>query len=72
MKLAITKVNGRVFAISEIKELNAREYAICDNEAKENQKNIKNTMDRYELEIEALLKEVELLKHEIKVLKGEE
>ena len=72
MKLAITKVNGRVFAISEIKELNAREYAICDNEAKENQKNIKSTMDRYELEIEALLKEVELLKHEIKVLKGEE
>lgn len=72
MKLAITKVNGRVFAISEIKELNAREYAICDNEAKENQNNIKNTMDRYELEIEALLKEVELLKHEIKVLKGEE
>ena len=72
MKLAITKVNGRVFAISEIKELNAREYAICDNEAKENQKNIKNTMDRCELEIEALLKEVELLKHEIKVLKGEE
>ena len=72
MKLAITKVNGRVFAISEIKELNAREYAICDKEAKENQKNIKNTMDRYELEIEALLKEVELLKHEIKVLKGEE
>lgn len=72
MKLAITKVNGRVFAISEIKELNAREYAICDNEAKENQKNIKDTMDRYELEIEALLKEVESLKHEIKVLKGEE
>lgn len=71
-KIAIIQYNEKNIFVDVVREVDSVEFLKLREEAKQNLKELTDDYKKTKEEVACLFDEVEKLKHEIKILKGEE